>query len=169
MPISKLTPYEHVPGKFCCCVESGLTSKTFHILKHLHDLPLASMRFTQVWYPCVGRIRTLHPLTTILCAAAVGSLDIVKLLLSLDATHSKLDNKGRSPLYAAALAGHPDIVKALLDAGADHGKAPSPLHFVQDPKVLAVLLEDGADEEDSTKDGETPLLAALRCGYMEVS
>ena len=99
----------------------------------------------------------------------MGSLDIVNLLLSHKATHSVLDNKGRSPLYAAALAGHQNSVRTLLEAGADHGRAPSPLHSVRDPEVLAVLLEDGADPHKPDLSGETPLQAAFRCGHTEVS
>ena len=86
-----------------------------------------------------------------------------------DADLSVVDKRGYTPLYAAALAGHRDTVKALLAAGADHGAAPSPLHFVKDPGVLALLLEDGADVDATTQDGDTPLLAALSRGYMEVN
>ena len=96
-------------------------------------------------------------------------MDIVELLVEHDADLSAVDKRGYTALYAAALAGHPDIVKALLAAGAHHGAAPSPLHFVKDPGVLALLLEDGADVYATIEDGDTPLLAALSRGYMEVN
>ncbi len=122
-----------------------------------------------VWAKILSMRQSLTSSDYGMFAATVGSPELVKIFLSLNAKHSTVEMEGRSPLYAAALAGHRDIVKALLDGGADHGKAPRPLHFVQDPEVLAVLLEDSADVDGPTKDQETPLLAALRCGYMEVS
>ena len=98
----------------------------------------------------------------------MGLTDIVGILLDHGANLSVTNNRGHTPLYAAALGGHRDVVKMLMAEGADHGKAPSPLHFVKDPGVLAVLLEDGADVDATTKDGDTPLLAVLSCGYIEV-
>ncbi len=96
-------------------------------------------------------------------------MDIVELLVEHDADLSAVDKRGYTALYAAALAGQRDAVKALLAAGADYGEAPSPLHFVKDPGVLALLLEDGAEVDAATEDGDTPLLAAVSRGYLEVT
>lgn len=99
--------------------------------------------------------------------AAEGSLAVVKILLQHGADVS------RAPLavYPAALAGRCDIVKTLLAAGARLGSGiydnMNVLHGVQDPAVLVVLIEAGVDVNVGGQ-GITPLMTALRCGYIKV-
>ena len=120
-------------------------------------------------------------------------MDIVKFLLDNSFENYEIckailevDSWGVSPLYAAALAGQLDIVRAfvaaiaavpedVVECSACDMDNSSMLHLVQNPDVLAVLLAApsnfgpcGRTYVDFSKDGETPLLAALRCGYTEV-
>ncbi len=97
-------------------------------------------------------------------AASAGKVELVKLLMSHDATVDSVDSNGRTPLMWAAQRGKADVVKVLLDAGANIGAANdggwTPLHYSMSYNHAAtteLLLERGASKELLNRQGKTPL------------
>ncbi|CAK9019884.1 unnamed protein product [Durusdinium trenchii] len=75
-------------------------------------------------------------------AAALGYLEVVRMLLEAGAEKNAATQDGETALMAAARDGHLEVVQVLLEAGAEKNAA--------------------------TQDGETALMAAARDGHLEV-
>ncbi|XP_059108414.1 ankyrin repeat domain-containing protein 7-like isoform X1 [Peromyscus eremicus] len=102
-------------------------------------------------------------------ACFYGHINLVCLLLFKDCEINALDNQMSTPLMKAVQSWETEIVSVLLDHGADpnikdcNGEAA--IHhavYVDRPDIASSLLEFGGNIEDTTKDGLTPLLLALR-------
>lgn len=101
-------------------------------------------------------------------AAAKGSPEIVKYLLSEGADACQLDNLGRSPLFDAI--DNPEIVKLLLESNADiDAKDPRTgrglLHEAVargNSEVAHLLLSNNADPSQLDNLGRTPLFDAIK-------
>jgi ankyrin repeat protein len=120
-------------------------------------------------------------------AAAVGSRDIVELLLARGVDPAGIDGWGQSALHVAALHGHVDLVRRLLERGVDvnlrAGRATAEqvpsrpgatsVHFACGAgqlAVLEVLLEKGAAWDAVDERGLTALHeVAARSGSVEVA
>lgn len=97
-------------------------------------------------------------------AASAGKVDMVRLLISNDATVDSVDANGRTPLIWAAQQGKADVVRVLLEAGANIGAANdggwTPLHYAMSynhKETIEVLLKAGASVELLNRQGKTPL------------
>ena len=84
--------------------------------------------------------------------------------IKIDATNAS----DETPLMMAALRGNLEGTKTLLDRGAQLKRAGwTPLHYAAsgpEPKVLALLLDRGADIDARSPNGTTPLMMAARYG-----
>ncbi|MDR0291752.1 MAG: ankyrin repeat domain-containing protein [Elusimicrobium sp.] len=102
-------------------------------------------------------------------AAELGNLAIVKLLVGAGAKINEPGNYGITPLMAASAGGHSDVVKYLLENGADvtmrdslNKSAILQAGARGDSLTFKYLLQADADMEDKDKNGETPLIIALK-------
>jgi ankyrin repeat protein len=119
----------------------------------------------------------LTELTTLHWAAASGSVEVVRFLLSpsvgADARAGR--NNKFTPLHSAAMQGHSVICEELLGAGAQVNvqtdpQGYAPLHsaaFAGHIEVLRVLLAHGADCTLVNYRGERPADTARRTGQAE--
>uniref|UniRef100_A0A674PEG4 Ankyrin repeat domain 52a n=1 Tax=Takifugu rubripes TaxID=31033 RepID=A0A674PEG4_TAKRU len=103
---------------------------------------------------------------------STGHTDVVKLLVSRSADKSCKDKQGYTPLHAAAASGHIEIVKYLLRMGAEvRDRSPNncgytPLHLAavstNGALCLELLVNNGADVNQQSKEGKSPLhMAAI--------
>lgn len=110
--------------------------------------------------------------TALWYAAAVGSVEVVEVLLSVHADADGADGADRdieTPLLAAIRAGSEPVVSRLLAAGADaRGKNEKhPLRVAAElgqAKIVALLLDRKAPLDATDAFGETALMAAARNG-----
>lgn len=117
----------------------------------------------------------------LILSAKNGDIAISKLLLQHGADPNIPDKNGSSPLHFAAQAGYADIVELLLKNGAKvnersggHntalafacGYGAKSLHH-PNAKVVALLLEHGADPNIPDKNGNTPLKIAQTYDFLE--
>ncbi|OBS63771.1 hypothetical protein A6R68_07690, partial [Neotoma lepida] len=134
---------------------------------------------------CMGKIKVMHHLleknnfhvndedegkrTALHFACFYGHLNLVYYLLFKDCKINALDDQKSTPLMKAVQSWESEIVSVLLDHGADpnikdcNGEAA--IHhavYVNRPDIANSLLQFGGNIEDTTKDGLTPLLLALR-------
>ncbi len=110
-------------------------------------------------------------------AAFKGQVDIIRILLEAGAK-TEIMIRRFYPLHLAAMAGHPDAVSALVKGDADinsrDGRGQTPFHralSASNPRVSEIarfFIDNGADVDTTDEDGETPLMTAVREGYLEV-
>jgi len=101
------------------------------------------------------------------------STEIVKLLISEGAQLDKRSILGvRTPLYDATYHGRVEIVETLIKAGADVNIFEDdddgwwPVHAAYDnPRIMKLLLDNGANVNARTSDGDTALYLATKWGY----
>ncbi|XP_076095731.1 uncharacterized protein LOC143066806 [Mytilus galloprovincialis] len=103
------------------------------------------------------------------------NVDIVKLLVSLDADVRAPDIKGDSPLHYAALNENFDIVKILVSLGADVSvpdiEGHSPLHYAalnENVEMVKLLVSLGANLSVTNNEGDSPLHKSARNGHVEI-
>eukprot|EP00438_Fugacium_kawagutii_P033643 Skav204040 [mRNA] locus=scaffold3:108692:109762:- [translate_table: standard] len=135
--------------------------------------------------------------TPLHCAASLGHLELVQLLLEADSDKDSVDVRGCTPLFVALDQGHVEVARVLIQAAADVNLAKtdtgeSPLHFVASQhghveavfpcvsplyiacgeghvEVVRFLIEAGADvNQGETKNGRSPLHIASAQGHPEV-
>ena len=100
-------------------------------------------------------------------AAADGDIEQVKLLISKGADVNEKDPGGKTPLHCASEKGHAEVARLLISQGAyvnAIGWEMTPLHFAAisgDKKTVELLLSEGAHINAKTRQGRTPLFAAM--------
>ena len=110
-------------------------------------------------------------------AALKGHDEIVRLLLAKGANVNARNGSGGTPLHDAALNGKVTTARILLARGADINaqeteSGTTALYAAASlgrESVVALLLEKGADPNICSKDGASPLHAALACGNKSVA
>lgn len=107
--------------------------------------------------------------TALILALRDGSPKVVAVLLADARTAVDLPNASdETPLMMAALRGELAAVQQLLERGAKVNRSGwAPLHYAAtgpEPKVVALLLDRGADIEAPSANGTTPLMMAARYG-----
>lgn len=110
-------------------------------------------------------------------AALKGRVDMLKVLLAKGADVNHKTNTGATPLHDAAIGGHVEAVRILLEHGANVNareteSGDTPLYMAAAmgrDQVAALLLEKGADPNLGSKEGGTPLHAAVTNGFTKVA
>lgn len=101
-------------------------------------------------------------------AAEQGRWPVAKLLIKHGADINALDRDGHSPVYVALMAGRTQVVQHMVKMGAriepDELLAEAVRNGVADRDVVELMLEQGADINHLTKEGETPLILAIKKG-----
>jgi ankyrin repeat protein len=101
-----------------------------------------------------------------------NSPDIANFLLIRGANANETNVDGFTPLHLAARKQFADVVMTLLDKNADVNKpnlvsGGTPLHYVLDAHITAMLIARGAKLDARSEDG-TPLIRACRDGLPDV-
>jgi ankyrin repeat protein len=111
-------------------------------------------------------------------AAETGRKDAAELLMMTGASVDAFDGNGNTPLNRAAAQGHADVVASLLARGADPNHRGlfgfSPLECAVSVgrdetsalQICRTLLDHNADPNLPTDDGQVPLMAAARKGWL---
>ena len=107
-------------------------------------------------------------ITPLHLAAHHGKLNCMQVLLQYRANVNAQESWGQTPLMLAVSKGHVEVMVALLRYGCDpwiteHKSGYRALHIAahRDISALLTLLDDGANPNDCTKDGTTPLDVAI--------
>jgi ankyrin repeat protein len=99
-------------------------------------------------------------------AAEKGRWPVAKLLIKNGADINALDRDGHSPVYTALMAGRTQVVQHMVKMGAsidaDELLAEAVRNGVADRDVVELMLQQGADINQLTREGETPLILAIR-------
>ncbi len=150
------------------CVKT-LINKNANVNIHSTKGPVPTQLINRSW-----RNRIYTPLH---CAAHVGNINIINLLLDAGADiDSTYQNDESTPLHLAAWFGYPNCVQLLIDKGAQINKTnlagSTPVHSAawrEKPECLNLLINRGAAFEDknSTGTGNTPLYLAAKAGSLE--
>ena len=97
------------------------------------------------------------------------NMELIHLLLELEAPLDGKDEHGRTPLKRALAKGNTELVKLLLD----HGAKPDDTLFMAldspNREVIDLLLANGASLEAKNEAGDTPLLVALEKNDLAVA
>jgi ankyrin repeat protein len=101
--------------------------------------------------------------TPLTLAAAIGRVDIVRVLLDSGADVEITNHKGWTPLHIAAFHGQLEVCRSLLENGAEVNavtlrKKNSPLHSAARNghlSVVQLLVESGANVKYKNADGQT--------------
>ena len=116
--------------------------------------------------------------TALHCAAVIGNVSMIELLMSKGARHDVRSKFECTPLHSAAYHGRKDAVASLLDHGADinaqDNTGETPLMAArfgnhQFLDVVDILLLRGADLNLTNTDGDTALSLATSEGRLEVA
>jgi len=146
--------------------------------KHFQTAELLSLSGADPNVRCYKRNTPLHSV------AWYGDVEMVQVLLNLEADVNIGNNGGMSPLNNLSLdpisgTDHrqslANVARILLDHGADvnarNDPGRTPLHTTTKAgfiEVVRVLLEHGADVGAEDEDGRTPFSLAKECGYDEI-
>ncbi|MGV8122270.1 MAG: ankyrin repeat domain-containing protein [Candidatus Xenobiia bacterium LiM19] len=110
------------------------------------------------------------------CAAGLGHLGIVEILISQGADNNAKDNFGYTPLHCAAKGGYIKTVELLISQCADINEREnlglSPLHWASaegNIEVAKLLISKGANVNAKDNRGWTPLNSASHSGYREIA
>ena len=112
--------------------------------------------------------------TPLFIASQEGHMDVVKLLLESGSDVSAYRNDGVSPLFIAIFNKHTDVAKLLIDNGSDINKlcvdGTSCLYVAawNGSLVLVQSLIELSANIALNKNGETPLIAAARYGFVDI-
>ena len=120
------------------------------------------------------KLRSSNGIELLNQAAALGYVDVVKMLLDKGVPVNPRDTSTGSPLHRAAQTDRLEVVKVLIKAGADvntcDGFVRTPLHYAAwfaSKGVVSALVEAGADvnvqDNDGKNSGTTPLSFARTC------
>ncbi|MDQ3387429.1 MAG: ankyrin repeat domain-containing protein [Actinomycetota bacterium] len=110
-------------------------------------------------------------------AAERGDLSAVERLLEEGASVENRDDSGRTALVAAAYENHLEVARKLIEAGADVNVKDdteqsayliSTSEVGDDPRLLRLTLENGADVESLDSYNGTGLIRASERGYAEI-
>lgn len=110
-------------------------------------------------------------------AAERGDLSAVERLLEEGASVEDRDDSGRMALVAAAYENHLEVARKLIEAGADVNVKDdteqsayliSTSEVGDDPRLLRLTLENGADVESLDSYNGTGLIRASERGYAEI-
>lgn len=110
-------------------------------------------------------------------AAEQGDVQAVKRLLDEGASVDARDGSGRTALIAAAYENHLDVAEALIEAGSDvnaKDKTEQSAYLIStaevgdDPRLLKLTLDNGADVRSLDSYNGTGLIRAADRGYIEV-
>jgi ankyrin repeat protein len=119
-----------------------------------------------------------------LCKAAeAGHEEVLEILLAHGADVNGRNSDGKTALSCAATEGHLAIARTLLEHHADMtlehrenntemGPGPTPLHAAArgfDPRMVELLLSNGANVNIPNYDGESPLFEAVEHGRLEAT
>ncbi len=113
----------------------------------------------------------------LISAAEQGDVEAVKRLLDDGASVEARDETGRTALVAAAYENHLDVAKTLVKAGADVNAKDeteqsayliSTAEVGDDPRLLRLTLDNGADVQSLDSYNGTGLIRAADRGYVEV-
>lgn len=113
----------------------------------------------------------------LISAAEQGDVEAVKELLDEGAGVDARDDNERTALVAAAYGNHLDVAETLIKAGADVNAKDateqsayliSTAEVGDDPRLLRLTLENGADVESLDSYNGTGLIRAADRGYVEV-
>ncbi|MCF6354102.1 MAG: ankyrin repeat domain-containing protein [Candidatus Polarisedimenticolaceae bacterium] len=106
-------------------------------------------------------------------AAKAGRWVVVKLLLKHGADINILDGEGHTPLYNAVMAGRTQVAEMLIKHGAklDSNQLlqEAVSNQIVDRDIFRFLIQQGADINLITEEGETLLHTAVKKGYRVVS
>jgi ankyrin repeat protein len=113
---------------------------------------------------------------TIIAAAALSSLELVKLLLNVGADATVVDDTKWTALHHAAKRGAAEIVRCLLDHGAQVNSMTSERITAANlacrlghKDVLSILIAEGADIALTDVDDVSPLQQALENGHQDLA
>lgn len=120
--------------------------------------------------------RDQHGYATVHYVAALGSENLMRLLLSLQTRiNTKTTNGGYFPLYLAAHYGHFNMVKLLLHSNAylslQTTNGETPLHVAirhNDLNIAKLLIEAGMSGTIENQDGEDALLLSAKYNTKEI-
>ncbi len=110
-------------------------------------------------------------------AAERGDLSAVERLLEEGASVEDRDDSGRTALVVAAYENHLEVARKLIEAGADANVKDdteqsayliSTSEVGDDPRLLRLTLENGADVESLDSYNGTGLIRASERGYAEI-
>lgn len=110
-------------------------------------------------------------------AALKGRIDMLKVLLARGADVNHRNSTGATPLHDAAIGGNAEAARVLLEHGANVNAretetGDTPLYMAAAmgrEEVAALLLKHGADPNLGSKEGGTPLHAAITNGFTKVA
>ncbi|KAF5296333.1 hypothetical protein FQA39_LY12550 [Lamprigera yunnana] len=115
-----------------------------------------------------------HGETCILIAVESGDEVLAKNLLDKNVDMNVMSNLGYTPFLASLEKGHYNLAKLLITRGANvkiRRITGNNLHFAitQKVNVIQELLDAGLDIEMKDKDGNTPLLLAIKSGPLRIA
>ena len=113
--------------------------------------------------------------TPLWAAAIAGFLDVVKLLIEINADVNSRTSNGSTPLRAAAHEGHLGVVRCLVEGGADvnarNTYQASPLFascYRGHLSIVTYLIEKGAFIDLQAEEGSTALHLAVENGHLKI-
>lgn len=111
-----------------------------------------------------------HGWNCIHCAAWSGSLDVIRVVISLGISPSQATIYSETPLQLASFMGHKEIVKLLLDSGAELG-VKDPVYWAAKgghADIVMMFAEYGADLNAIGTRGESAAIIAAERGFVDV-
>ena len=146
--------------------QGGLRVTPLHAAVYKGYLGVATLLLERGADPNAERFDKETPLHT---ASRRGFIDIVRSLLYYGADSNHPNAFGITPLYDAVLAGHDEIIQLLLDLPDSNSWTVLPAASREGYKdVVGLLLDRGADANNSDGDGWTVLHTASQEGHVDI-